>query len=220
MVELLSTAPAADIRSDALRNRDRILEVAKAKLRAGEASLRMNDIAKEAGVGVGTMYRHFPTTQSLLEAAAASGFDELVGIAADAAQIENAAGALRHLIGRSWECLERRPELARVLESQEIACLETMQMLTGFAGAVDMVLTRARRARLIRRGIKNDDLRRLLLAMLHARNLTGDPPARRDVYLAVLLDGLKHPAGRSRSHQDSAEMASKFALRKDSPASD
>jgi hypothetical protein len=56
--------------------------------------------------------------------------------------------------------------------------------------------------------------------MLHARNLTGDPPARRDVYLAVLLDGLKHPAGRSRSHQDSAEMASKFELRKDSPASD
>jgi len=48
VVELLSTAPAADIRSDALRNRDRILEVAKAKLRAGEASLRMNDIAKEA----------------------------------------------------------------------------------------------------------------------------------------------------------------------------
>jgi len=107
-----------------------------------------------------------------------------------------------------------------VLESQEIACLETMQMLTGFAGAVDMVLTRARRARLIRRGIKNDDLRRLLLAMLHARNLTGDPrPDVTFIWRCCSTASSTRLVGRV-SHQDSAEMASKFELRKDSPASD
>jgi hypothetical protein len=69
-----------------------------------------------------------------------------------------------------------------------------MQMLTGFARAVDVVVTQGRRAGLIRRGIENNDLRRLVLAMVHARNLTGRQPAGRDVYLAVLLDGLKRPA--------------------------
>ncbi len=55
-------------RSDAQQNRDRILEVAKAAFARSGANTSLDDIAKQAGVGPGTLYRHFPTRDALIEA--------------------------------------------------------------------------------------------------------------------------------------------------------
>src|SRR4030095_12665929 len=55
-------------RTDALRNRERILEVAKEAFTRSGANTSLDDIAKQAGVGPGTLYRHFPTRDELLEA--------------------------------------------------------------------------------------------------------------------------------------------------------
>jgi len=55
-------------RTDAQRNRERILEVAKAAFTRSGANASLDDIAKEAGVGAGTLYRHFPTRDALIEA--------------------------------------------------------------------------------------------------------------------------------------------------------
>src|SRR5919109_1575112 len=54
-------------RADAQRNRERILEVAKKAFARSGANASLDDIAKEAGVGAGTLYRHFPTRDSLIE---------------------------------------------------------------------------------------------------------------------------------------------------------
>jgi AcrR family transcriptional regulator len=55
-------------RTDAVQNRERILEVAKQAFTRSGANTRLDDIAKQAGVGPGTLYRHFPTRDALLEA--------------------------------------------------------------------------------------------------------------------------------------------------------
>ncbi len=55
-------------RTDGLRNRERILEVAKEAFTKSGANTSLDDIAKQAGVGAGTLYRHFPTREGLLEA--------------------------------------------------------------------------------------------------------------------------------------------------------
>jgi AcrR family transcriptional regulator len=55
-------------RTDAQRNRERILEVAKEAFTRSGANSSLDDIAKQAGVGAGTLYRHFPTRDELLEA--------------------------------------------------------------------------------------------------------------------------------------------------------
>jgi len=55
-------------RSDAQQNRDRILEVAKEAFTRSDAGTSLDDIAKQAGVGPGTLYRHFPTRDALVEA--------------------------------------------------------------------------------------------------------------------------------------------------------
>jgi AcrR family transcriptional regulator len=60
--------PSRKPRTDAQRNRERILEVAKGAFTRDGANTSLDDIAKEAGVGAGTLYRHFPTREALLEA--------------------------------------------------------------------------------------------------------------------------------------------------------
>src|ERR1700761_5577349 len=55
-------------RADAQRNRERILEVAKEAFTRGGANISLDEVAKQAGIGAGTLYRHFPTRDALLEA--------------------------------------------------------------------------------------------------------------------------------------------------------
>src|ERR1700693_5149589 len=56
------------LRADALRNRERILEIAKESFTRSGANISLDDVAKQAGIGPGTLYRHFPTRDALLEA--------------------------------------------------------------------------------------------------------------------------------------------------------
>ena len=65
------------LRADAQRNRDRLLEVAVRVLLRDGAEARLDTIAKEAGVGIGTLYRHFPTREALIEAAYRNELDRL-----------------------------------------------------------------------------------------------------------------------------------------------
>jgi AcrR family transcriptional regulator len=64
-------------RTDAQQNRGRILEVAKEAFTRSGASTSLDDIAKQAGVGAGTLYRHFPTRDALLEAVYRTEVDKL-----------------------------------------------------------------------------------------------------------------------------------------------
>ena len=65
--ETIPTAPRKP-RADAQRNRERILEIAKQAFTRSGANISLDDVAKQAGVGAGTLYRHFPTRDALLEA--------------------------------------------------------------------------------------------------------------------------------------------------------
>ena len=60
--------PARPLRADAQRNRARLIEVAKAMFSEGGAETSLEAIARAAGVGIGTLYRHFPTRDALIEA--------------------------------------------------------------------------------------------------------------------------------------------------------
>ena len=68
MATKISQSAERKPRTDAQRNRERILEVAKQAFTRSGANTSLDDIAREAGVGAGTLYRHFPTREALLEA--------------------------------------------------------------------------------------------------------------------------------------------------------
>ena len=65
------------MRADAQKNYDHLLAVARAVITEEGADASLRDIARKAGVGLGTLYRHFPTREALLEALLRTGFDDL-----------------------------------------------------------------------------------------------------------------------------------------------
>src|SRR5262249_47935162 len=82
-------------RTDAQRNRERILEVAKEAFRRSGAGASLDDIAKEAGVGAGTLYRHFPTRHALLEAVYRTEVEKLAAAERKFAETMSPVAALR-----------------------------------------------------------------------------------------------------------------------------
>ena len=82
-------------RADAQRNRERILEVAKQAFARSGANASLDDIAKQAGVGPGTLYRHFPTRDALLEAVYQTEVDKLAAAERKFARAMRPIDALR-----------------------------------------------------------------------------------------------------------------------------
>ena len=77
------------LRADARRNRERILGAAKDVFAEQGADAQMDDVARKAGVGVGTVYRHFPTKEALLEALALEAFEHITTVAKEAVHDPN-----------------------------------------------------------------------------------------------------------------------------------
>ncbi|NDU73855.1 TetR family transcriptional regulator [Actinomadura sp. DSM 109109] len=73
--------PGRPVRADARRNRDKILAVARAAFSSASETVPLDAVAREAGVGIGTLYRHFPTREALVEAVYAAELDEVVSSA-------------------------------------------------------------------------------------------------------------------------------------------
>ena len=82
----MPSVSARPLRADAQRNRDRLLEVAVRAFSTGGPDVTLESIARDAGVGIGTLYRHFPTREALIEAAYRSELARLCHSAAELAQ--------------------------------------------------------------------------------------------------------------------------------------
>ncbi|GAA0968273.1 TetR/AcrR family transcriptional regulator [Acrocarpospora macrocephala] len=181
------------LRADAARNRARVLQVAREQLAAGDDSLQLNTIARLAGVGVGTVYRHFPNRHALLEALSAERFQQLVSEAQVAAADENALTGLHRLLRFALARALDDAGFAAVLESASDADARTSAMKAELDRAVADLLDRARHAGAIRHGIEADDVRRLLCGVEHAVRSGDGNPKYAELYLDVLLEGLRPP---------------------------
>jgi AcrR family transcriptional regulator len=95
MAKKLSQPVLRKPRADALRNRERILEVAKEAFTRLGASLSLDDVAKQSGIGPGTLYRHFPTRDALLEAVYRTEVEKLAGAEKEFAETMPPVEALR-----------------------------------------------------------------------------------------------------------------------------
>ncbi len=187
--------PTDDLRADAVRNRTRVLEVARELLETGDDTLPLNKVAKLAGIGVGTVYRHFPNRQVLLESLALGSFEKLLFEAQAAADEEDPTVGLERLLRAALTYQLGDAGLAAVSRSSENACAETSELKRATAAATNRLLENAREAEVIRPDIDADDLRRLLCGFEVAVRLgVGDPAknqAEIERYTAILLSGLR-----------------------------
>lgn len=189
MAAMAPTTNTDALRADSARARARMLAAARARVSAGDLDLPMNAVAKDAGVGVGTMYRHFPSRQALLEALAAQSLEALVAEAARAAGDPDVAGGVAGLLRSVLRCQLTDPALAEVLAAPDAACPETTALNRELVATTTGLLDRARAAAVIRPDVTADDIRRLLCGVRHAVRIGAADDA--DRYLDVLLRGLR-----------------------------
>src|SRR5215207_7855971 len=94
---------ARPLRADARRNRERILKAARAVFADQGIDAQIDDVARRAKVGVGTVYRHFPTKELLLDAIVREHFDALAVLAREALEAEDGWEGFCALVWRSAE---------------------------------------------------------------------------------------------------------------------
>ncbi len=161
-----SSSTARKPRTDALRNRERILEVAKAAFTRQGANASLEEIAKQAAVGTGTLYRHFPTRDALIEGVYRNEVEKLAAAAARFAETMSPLEALRawmlllvdyiaakHIIAPALNTIAGGP--SRLHEGSR----------TMIQGAIDELVKRAKKSGDLRRDLDAYDLLRALIGV-------------------------------------------------------
>ncbi|WP_405009462.1 TetR/AcrR family transcriptional regulator [Kitasatospora sp. NBC_01539] len=182
------------LRKDAARNWDRIVSVARALVDQG-AALQLNDVARRAGLGVATVYRHFPTPEALLETVAAPCLEALVAYAERALAEPDPWTALAGFLQRTVEAQVTDAALPPVAAAPVDALPRTTELKTALRTAGTALLDRARTAGAVRPDLTAADLVPLMCGIAHAVDVHGGAPADRAAtahrYLATLLGGLR-----------------------------
>jgi AcrR family transcriptional regulator len=155
-------------RTDAQRNRERILEVAKEAFTRFGANASLDDIATQAGVGAGTLYRHFPTRDALIEAVYRTEVEKL------AAEERNFTAAMPPLAAlRAWMLLfvdhiAAKQIIAPALNSFVGGPSKLYEGSRGLIrGAIEALVKRAIKSGDIRRDLDPFDLLRALIGVSH-----------------------------------------------------
>ncbi|MFC6087453.1 TetR/AcrR family transcriptional regulator [Sphaerisporangium aureirubrum] len=191
------TERPAPPRSVARRNHDRILEVAREALTvSGDASL--NSIAKKAGVGPATLYRHFPTREALVLAVYCHDVQSLADLAPVLLAEHPPLDALRLWFDRLAHYGRVRHGLAGVLREAagDGPARETHGPLIG---ALTLLLAACEQAGAVRPGLDPDDVL-LLMGFLWRITPDGDRRARATRLLDVVIDGLRAGAPTPQEH--------------------
>jgi AcrR family transcriptional regulator len=151
-------------RADAVRNRERVLEAAKAVFSAGGSEASLEAVARQAGVGIGTLYRHFPTREALYEAVYRREVEQLGDLA---------------------EQLQNAPEPVEALRRWLRANVQFVATKKGMVAALALVAAGA-----IRDDISAEDVLRALIGMCYMHDQPGwQTTALR--LLDVFVDGLR-----------------------------
>jgi AcrR family transcriptional regulator len=179
------------MRADARRNRERLIQVARQVLTARGSEASMEEIAKSADVGVGTLYRHFPRRIDLVEAVYRDDVDGLVCLAEQQAEADPWEALTTWLVGFVRYAQSKRTfltELHEAFEKNPDLALSLREKIGSAAGAV---LARAQAAGVARDDIDQRDLMQLVGGMCMSRGATLEQNER---LLALVLDGLRtHP---------------------------
>ena len=189
----LSTQISRPLRADARRNRERVLDAAREVFGAEGLDAQVDDIARRAGVGVGTVYRHFPTKEALVEAVAVLGYQEICAIARESLEVEDPweaftsfmwRGARRHRDDRSrYHLYTTRPDVMTKVAGDK-------RELMSLAG---QLIERGQSAGVIRADFSADDMPMLWCSIGITQERFGalDGDARWERLLEVMLEGIR-----------------------------
>ena len=153
-------------RTDAQRNRERILEAAKEAFTRAGADASLDDIAKEAGVGAGTLYRHFPTRDALIEAVYRTEVEKLAGAERKFAEAMSPIEALRAWMLLFVDYIAAKQIIAPALNTFVGGPSKLYEgSRAQIQGAIDALVKRAIKSGEIRKDLDPFDLLRALIGV-------------------------------------------------------
>jgi AcrR family transcriptional regulator len=184
---------ARPLRADARRNRERILKAARAVFAEHGREAQMDDVARRAKVGVGTLYRHFPTKEALLQGIAVDKFVRLERIACQARDtISDPWEAVSTALWDGAEQLAADRALFDVLGDANPSA-ECASARTCVRATFEQLLTRAQAAGAVRDDVTVDHVPLIMMGVGAAIRAADGDEARWRTYFRVVLDGLRAP---------------------------
>ncbi|WP_053697071.1 TetR/AcrR family transcriptional regulator [Streptomyces sp. NRRL F-5755] len=192
----MASEELAPARADARRNRALVLQAARSAFEEQGLGVPLGEIARRAGVGAGTVYRHFPSKDALFRATVADRVQLFTDTARDLAHVEDPVGVFFRFLASVVRLASRNKALCDALEAAGEGAYEpSPRAARDFGEALEVLLVRAQEAGGVRKDVGLDDVWELLvgcLSMEQRRASSGAPQGR---MTALMCDGLRERKG-------------------------
>lgn len=187
------------MRADAQRNYDRLLEEAKQAFIVHGTDVALEDIARHAGVGIGTLYRHFPDRYTLMNAVFEQEVDALTARAREltATEEDPALALTKWLHAVAVHSTAYRGLAAAIMEASEVRMPECKSLLRSTGGAL---LWRAQEAGAIRSDVEIGDLLKMTYALVSAAEKNPEEHGLFDRLMSLAVDGMRTREGTPCGH--------------------
>ncbi len=181
--------PPSRVRADAVRNRQRILEAAEEVFSGKGMAVPIDVVAERAGLGIGTLYRHFPTKEALFGAIVTDRFERLVRELEPLCESEDPSVALVRFVEGLGAQFAMKKDLMDAMGAGQVTFGDRMVCAKKELHVVlDKLLERGRQAGCVRADITGDDVFRMVHCVYSA---DGIDTSSRSRFVGVICDGLR-----------------------------
>jgi len=192
----MTIADDRPLRADARRNREAVVKAARIVFARDGKAAQMDDVARRAKVGVGTVYRHFPTKEALLAAIAEDRFAQIAEYAAEALEVEEPWEAFTGFLRRCATLNVSDRALSQMLIEQPGAMRAAALARGDLQAAMVTLIGRAKEAGALRPDFEAQDVGLVMCSLSSVGSKDWLGPAWERL-LAVVLDGLRAEAYRT-----------------------
>ncbi|WP_030665470.1 TetR/AcrR family transcriptional regulator [Streptomyces rimosus] len=202
---MAASEEAVPARADARRNRALVLQAARSAFEEQGLGVPLGEIARRAGVGAGTVYRHFPSKDALFRATVADRVQLFTDTARDLVDVEDPVGVFFRFLASVVRLASSNKALCDALEAAGEGAYEpSPQAERDFGEALGVLLVRAQEAGGVRKDVGLDDVRALLVGCLSMERRRGASGAQGRV-TALMCDGLRAHKGVTKLPRQAAE---------------
>jgi AcrR family transcriptional regulator len=182
------------LRADARRNREKILKAARAVFAEQGRDAQMDDVARRAHVGVGTVYRHFPTKDALLHALSDELFDVVAAYAERTLERDDAWQAFKDVLWFAGEKTSGDRAFSEVMAAQRDAPPRLCPGQVALSGYVAELMRRAKESGRMRPDVMLEDVPLVMCGIGSASGMDHPRPNAWRRHLGIVLDGLRAEA--------------------------
>jgi AcrR family transcriptional regulator len=182
---------ARALRADAERNRRRVLEVAHDVFAAEGLAVPIDEIARRAGLGVGTLYRHFPTKEALFAAIVVTRMEDVIADARAHQDSDTPGETFFEFLVRMVDGWRQKKDFIDALMSAGVDLEELARAKHDLHAELGKLLARAQSAGAVREDVSIREIMALIAGAVGSVDRNGITQKERDRMLAIIFDGLR-----------------------------